>query len=323
MAEETGRTARASDAGEEGGRLSGYVPRMDSDDPARTEIQLFPLSHRQRADEYVLVLLAEGLAPRISALQHGFALTVPEAEAEQARRVLDDWAAERRSERPPRDEGPPPSLDLQPGIIVSIALLAVFLVSGPRQDGGLWFEYGSADAARILAGECFRTVTALTLHADLPHLLSNAVAGTLFLAAVCGSLGAGMGSLLVLLAGAAGNLANAMLYGSSHISVGASTAVFAAVGILGGVGVVRRRRQGLVGHRAWVPFAAAFGLLAMMGMSERTDISAHFFGFVAGCLVGPVAGWALPEPPPRPIQWLAATAGASIVASCWAVAFAG
>jgi len=296
---------------------------MDSDDRARAEVRLCTVPRRQRADEYALVLLAEGLTPRIAALQGGFALTVPEAEAERARRVLGDWAAERRSERLARDEDPPPPLDLQPGIIVSIALLVVFLVSGPRQAGGPWFEYGTADAARILAGEGFRTVTALTLHADLLHLLSNAVAGTLFLGAVCGILGAGVGSLLVLLAGAAGNLANAMLYGSSHVSVGASTAVFAAVGILGGVGVVRRRRQGVAGRRAWLPFAAAFGLLAMMGMSERTDVSAHFFGFVAGCLAGPVAGWALPEPPPRGIQWLAGTAGAGLVVLCWGVAFGG
>ncbi|MBW2313688.1 MAG: rhomboid family intramembrane serine protease [Deltaproteobacteria bacterium] len=296
---------------------------MDSDDQARAEVRLCTVPRRQRADEYAMVLLAEGLTPRIAALQRSFVLTVPEAEAERARSVLGEWTAERRSERLARDEDPPPPLDLQPGIIVSIALLAVFLVSGSRQAGGPWFEYGSADAARILAGEGFRTVTALTLHADLLHLLSNVVAGTLFLGAVCGILGAGVGSLLVLLAGAAGNLANAMLYGSSHVSVGASTAVFAAVGILGGVGVVRRRRQGVAGRRAWLPFAAAFGLLAMMGMSERTDVSAHFFGFVAGCLAGPVAGWALPEPPPRGIQWLAGTAGAGLVVSCWGVAFGG
>lgn len=285
------------------------------------EVELCALPRRELADEHALVLLAAGLAPRIRAGPEGFVVSVRPAEAERARSVIDDWLAERRAERPARSEAPPPPLDFQPGITISIALLSVFLVSGPRQAGGPWFESGSADAARILAGELFRTVTALTLHADLQHLLSNVVSGTLFLAVVCGMLGAGVGSLLVLLAGAAGNLANAALYGSSHVSVGASTAVFAAVGILGGVGVVRRRRQGFAGGRAWLPFAAAFGLLAMLGMSARTDLSAHFFGFLAGCVAGPLAGWALPEPPPRAIQWLAGSAGAGILVSCWAAAF--
>ncbi len=292
---------------------------MDPHDRTPAEVEVCAVSSRGQADEYALVLVAIGLAPRIRARDGGLVVTVRGDEAERARSAIDEWTLEHQDD-PPKNQAPPPPLDFQPGITLSIALLAVFLVSGPRQAGGPWFESGSADAARILAGDLFRTVTALTLHADLPHLLSNVLAGTLFLAAVCGMLGAGIGSLLVLLAGAAGNYANAMLYGSHHISVGASTAVFAAVGILGGVGVVRRRRQGFAGGRAWLPFAAAFGLLAMTGMSPRTDLSAHFFGFFAGCMAGPLAGWAFPEPPPRPGQWLAGAAGAALVVSCWSAA---
>ena len=78
-------------------------------------------------------------------------------------------------------------------------------------------------AELILAGELWRAVTALTLHADHAHLLSNAIACALFLSVVCGALGAGVGSALVLLAGAGGNLANALLHGSHRVSVGAAT----------------------------------------------------------------------------------------------------
>lgn len=294
---------------------------MASDAGPAGEVELCRVARRQRADELALVLLSQGIHSRVSAERRGFSLRVGDADAERARALLGEWAAERRGEASVRARPAPKPLDLQPGITASIVLLAVFLVSGPRAGGGSWFELGSADATRILAGEGFRTVTALTLHADLAHLLSNVVAGTLFVAAVCASLGAGVGLLLVLAAGAAGNLANAMLLGSGHVSVGASTAVFSAVGILGGVGVVRRRREGVAGGRAWLPFAAAFGLLAMLGMSERTDLSAHFFGFLAGCLVGPVAGWGLAAPAPRPFQWLAGALAAGSVVACWLAAF--
>ena len=38
----------------------------------------------------------------------------------------------------------------------------------------------------VLAGELYRTVTALTLHADLPHVAGNALFGGFFLAALAG-----------------------------------------------------------------------------------------------------------------------------------------
>ena len=85
--------------------------------------------------------------------------------------------------------------------------------------------------------------------------LSNAIFGALFMAAALRVLGPGLGGLMVLASGAVGNLANAFLYGSAHSSVGASTAIFGAVGLLGGLGVMRRRSVGRRGIRAWAPAA--------------------------------------------------------------------
>ena len=124
-----------------------------------------------------------------------------------------------------------------------------------------WFERGSADADRILHGELWRTVTALTLHADLAHVLSNAIGITVFLGALSSIMGPGLSSALVLLAGAGGNLANALIHGSSHVSIGASTSVFGAVGMLGGLGLARRGRKKVAaaprlgtGRREHLPF---------------------------------------------------------------------
>src|SRR5258706_365194 len=74
--------------------------------------------------------------------------------------------------------------------------------------------------------------TAPPLPAAPPRLLGNAVAAAVLLTAVCWYLGAGVGLGLTLLAGAGGNALTALVHHADHVSVGASTAVFGAIGIL-------------------------------------------------------------------------------------------
>ena len=62
--------------------------------------------------------------------------------------------------------------------------------------------------------------------------------------------------------------------------------VFATLGILAAYAWQRRRTQ----IDRWVPVGAGVALLAFLGMGERTDIFAHFAGFVSGCLFGLVFG---------------------------------
>jgi membrane associated rhomboid family serine protease len=93
-----------------------------------------------------------------------------------------------------------------------------------QADRGIRVELGTE---RVMAGEWWRAVTALTLHADAPHVGGNAVAIGVLMTAVCWHLGPGLGAWLLLLAGAAGNLLTAAVHGGGHSSVGASTAVFA------------------------------------------------------------------------------------------------
>ena len=275
---------------------------------------------RRLADEWALVLIAEGLSPTVVRERGAFALRVPAHQEEQAAQILAAYARENRRPEPPPAE-PVVSGQLLAGFAVSVWLLAFFLVTGPWSQEAIWFERGSADSRRILLGEVWRCVTALTLHADLAHVLANAIAGALFVTAVCRSWGQGLGCALVLAAGAGGNLLNACLRGGLHVSVGASTAVFGAVGILGGVGLVRRKRRGARGHRSWAPVAAALALLAMLGTAgERVDFGAHLFGLVAGGVLGSLAAWALSRPPGSLVQWsLAAVALASILV-CWLLA---
>jgi membrane associated rhomboid family serine protease len=164
-------------------------------------------------------------------------------------------------------------------------------------------------------------VTALTLHADVAHALSNGFALALFLGAVGSVLGTGVGCALILLAGAGGNLANAFLHGSPHVSVGASTAVFAAVGVLGSFGLVMRSRGALSRRRAWLPVAAALALLGMLGTGEgRVDIWAHLFGLLVGGILGILIALVTPRPPGFGIQWACGGAAVAMLIYCWTLA---
>ena len=73
-----------------------------------------------------------------------------------------------------------------------------------------------------------------------------------------------------------------------HRSVGASTAVFGAVGILAALSLVRHRHY--LQRRWLLPVAAALALLALLGTEgKNTDLGAHLFGFVSGIVLGLVA----------------------------------
>jgi rhomboid protease GluP len=272
------------------------------------------------AEEWELALLAQGFSPGLSWTRDGFVLSVPEEEVERA---LIGLAAYER-ENPPKlhendDPVEPPNLVAGAGI--AGVLLLFFFITTMEHPAVPWFERGSADADRILLGELWRTVTALSLHANLAHVLSNAIGITIFIAALSSILGPGMALALVLLAGASGNLVNALLHGSNHVSIGASTAVFGAVGMLGGLDLARRGRKNVPKRRAWVSVAAALALLAMLGTGgERVDILAHLFGFLFGGVFGLLFALVIPRPPGLRIQWACGGAAFAVVIFCWLLA---
>lgn len=202
----------------------------------------------------------------------------------------------------------------------------------------MWLEVGSAEAARILSGEWWRTITALTLHGDGAHVMGNALIGGVFVWLVARRLGSGLTWMLVLGAGGVGNLINAWVLGPPHNSIGFSTASFAAAGLLAaitpfGVGGGRHGfgRGSLLqrGYRflksALIPVSAGLGLLAMLGAGKETDLGAHLFGFVAGLGFGVLAGGVVTRfgvPGKRMNAGLFAVA-VMIPVLAWWVAFAG
>lgn len=153
---------------------------------------------------------------------------------------------------------------------------------------------GRIDAEAMLAGgEWWRAVTALCLHSDVVHLAANLVAGAGFAFLVARFFGASAGWLLILLSGALGNALNAWVhYPEAHYAIGASTAVFAALGLVTGVGV----KLGLLdpqlewSQSRWLlPALGGLTLLGMLGLGSgdgTVDVAAHFSGFASGVLVG-------------------------------------
>jgi rhomboid protease GluP len=286
----------------------------------RSEVVLRVTPDSRLADEWALVLITQGLSPSLHHDEAGVVLSVPAAEVEMALAGL--AAYEQENTAPVQNQnGADDVARLIAGIVVAGVLILSHAVVARWKETAPWFDRGSADASRILDGELWRTVTALTLHADLVHLFSNAVAAAIFVAALSSLVGAGLAVALLVVTGACGNLANALIQGYSHISVGASTAIFGAVGALGTLGLVRRRREPTRKRGAWIPIAAALGLLAMLGTGTgRTDLLAHLFGFFSGALLGVPVGLFFPAPPGRLTQWTCGGATAGLLIYCWSLA---
>jgi len=285
-----------------------------------TAVRLAP--GRADAEEWALVLEAEGMAPEIRSLGDEFVLLVDSADAHRAVKALWAYESENRPAATPFEDDWSGWGPFYAAAAIAAAML-IFFVAGMLTEPVLhWYDRGSASAERILHGELWRTVTALTLHADFAHVIANSIAVVFLVTAAGTVLGPGLAAALVLGIGAGGNLLNAMLHGSSHVSVGASTAIFGAVGLLGGIGVARRRSRGVRGRRAWVPLVASVAILAMIGTSgARVDLWAHLLGLVVGGIAGTCLAAFVNHPVPLRQQWKLGMATVVVILVCWMMAF--
>ena len=259
---------------------------------------VFRSADRRAGADAALVLEAIGLRPALHDLGRDWIVVVASHEADRAHAEIAAWLAE----NPPRKEPPVrmPVASGWPGVILYVVLmLAVALAVGNYGLGRDWLAAGRIDGAAMQAGQWWRAAPALTLHAGPEHLAANLFFGAVFGGVAGRYLGSGIAWLLILAAGSAGNVVNVLVMGAQHRSIGASTAVFAALGLLGALGWSGRRGslQGRI-HR-WGPIIAAVALLAYTGAGgERTDIGAHVWGFVAG--LG--AGWMVAQLPREGLQ---------------------
>lgn len=264
------------------------------------------------AEAWALTLAASGLSCRLEEVDGRWAVVVSADDAARAGEALDAYDDENR---------PAPAAATEEygatwlGPIVAVALVVFFFVTGERNDNR-WFERGSADAAAMLRGEWWRAITALTLHADLAHVGANAAFCALLANAVGRALGPGIGGWLLLVAGALGNALTAWVHGGGHVSVGASTSVFAAVGALAALAAGHRVRPS---RRAWMVIAASLALFGLLGTAKGADVLAHAFGLVAGGALGLLAA-RLPLVRSRIAQALLVALALAAVTVAWRIA---
>ncbi len=258
-------------------------------------VALGPFATERSLREAALVLTSVSVPHAVSWGGGGGVLLVRDADYDRARSNLDRYEEENR-DFPPRRVVERPRYGGIPWLALAfLGLVAFFFVTGPvAKPHGPFFREGSSVAELVLSSEPFRAVTALTLHADTGHVLGNLLSGAIFGRAVERRVGPGSAALAITVSGGLGNVMNAGFYsslGEAHASIGASTAVFGAVGMLattqlmlGGTTILTPKSG-----RHWTEYASpmvgALALLGTLGSSPSSDIWAHAFGLVAGIFV--------------------------------------
>jgi rhomboid protease GluP len=258
--------------------------------PANTMIPILRSPSREVFDEAVLVLTALGI-PFTKEIRGGVHTISVEAEhVDRANLELVGFLNEEplvpEQLVPAARRGRP-----WPGVIVyAVLIVLVFHFADRHMFGINWWRVGLIDGAAIRDGEWWRAITALTLHNGLDHLASNLVFGALFGALLAEATGNGLGWGITVLSGFLGNLAHVFMRTGDHRAVGASTAIFGAVGALAAHELVRGWTDTRDIARRWAPLVGGVILLGYLGGGgDNTDVLAHVTGFVAGAVLGLLA----------------------------------
>lgn len=273
------------------------MPSSDTSDgpvsPGAPPADLAPVgtySNEKDAWEHGLVVLAMGHACWLVHEGAHYRLLVEPDTLPGANEQIARFDRESKNWPPAPDAGGtlPVRLDFTPALLWAGAILAVYWAQGARPE---LTSLGALDAEAVFGrGEWWRPFTALFLHADPDHILANLLTGIFIFTAVVSTLGRLRGVVLILAASLATNAALAVLSGAvPYRSIGASTAVFAALGLLAGR-AIRVAMRSAHPHRLrtmFVPFAAALTTLALYGAGgQNVDLAAHAVGFATGLLSG-------------------------------------
>ena len=269
---------------------------MDSDSSLESEIEnlisVGNFDSLAEAEEYSLVAMAMGMTCWIIEPQSNPQRPEILADRLHADAISHEFAAY-ASEQAEPDITPSDSPTFRGGVELAclwvFALMVTFHFQG--QDPGMTERFTNSSLGLIDQGQWWRPFTALFLHADVGHLLGNIVLGVTLFLLVTSSVGPWLGGALILTSGTIGNALSAVIHHPANFrSLGASTAVFGALGILVGLEVIRAwrsRTYNKVGG-AMIPLGAGIILLGWLGSGDPpSDVLSHCLGF----LVGGVLGW--------------------------------
>jgi rhomboid protease GluP len=271
---------------------------MESDH-AGSAVDIFRSVRLPDCNERAFMLYAVGIASAIARDSGEFILLVDTSEAVAAREHLRLYEIERLHKPPP----PPPPPKLYPHAEIGSTLYVLVIVGVALAiSNGLWrldaFDVGALDAGLVREGQWWRVWTALTLHLDGPHLAANALAGTWFGYLASRLLGVGNAWLLTVMGAGLANCIESFLGPVSHRAVGASTAVFTALGLLSAYSWRTRLAYPQRWALRWGPLIAGVVLLGWTGTGaesvdapvkptgDTVDVVAHVLGFGVGLLFG-------------------------------------
>ena len=289
---------------------------------SRQVVQVFASITRARINEAALVLTAVGIDNMIHHHEHRWVLLVPEEDEHLAHHQLQTYWHENK----PNPERPVAAEMVDsgwPGVVGY--LFVIWMIPALGSFSQLDFlTQGRLHADAVMDGQWWRAATALTLHADIAHIAANSFFGCVFGLFVGRYLGSGLGWLLVLLSGIGANLLNALVQPEQFKAIGASTATFAALGIVPAYGWRKGFFRGRGFTRGFAPIFGAICILAFTGFgSERVDVLGHIFGFAAGIGMGLIAARAPRLDPHRMStsdQQRAGAAALILLAAAWCFA---
>jgi membrane associated rhomboid family serine protease len=282
---------------------------------------------RRDCEDRAFMLGAVGIASSVALRDGYFTLEVDAGEARRASTHLQQYETENRPAEPAPASLASPVLHPHAwaGCVAYAACLlgVAYAISNGlvRLDA---FRVGELDAARIQSGQWWRAWTALTLHLSGPHLAANLGAGIWFGYLAGRQLGVGIAWLLIVMGGGAANWVEGFVGPPWHQSVGASTAVFTALGLMSAYTWRERLRLPQRWGSRWGPLVAGVILLGWLGTAgKHTDIMAHVLGFAVGVLLGWTAALpAVSKRLHRAPQWPAGVAALAIMAAAWGLALA-
>jgi rhomboid protease GluP len=286
-------------------------------------IEIYRCPTRGPCEERAFVLTAVGVPHEVSQSPEGFSLWVDLANLEQARDHLLHYQQERLP-APPVRRAP---VRLYEHAWVGSAVYVLVLLGVAAAIGLGWgrldaFQAGELNAALVRHGQWWRAWTALTLHLDPAHIAANIGAGAWFGYLAGRLLGPGTAWALVVLGAGAANWLEAMLAAAERRSVGASTAVFTALGLLAAYSWRERHQLNLRPAQRYGPLLAGLIMLGWLGTSgEHTDVMAHLLGFAVGGVLGAlIAGARLQRLWRRLPQWVGGALALGLLGLAWSCA---
>ncbi len=275
--------------------------------PVRRYEVLHPASHRQ-ALEWLLVLDAMGIRHRLVRDEESWRIVLHREDAGTAREQLALYGRENLGWPPPEPVAPP---DTQrsgwSSVWVAGMLTALYAWFGPYNPNVAVLRHAACDLSKVRDGEWWRVVSAMGVHADALHLGANVAFILAFGWRAARTFGGGLAWSGTLLAAACANVLGVLIFAPPRVSIGASTATFALLGMLAGrrLGAIARARRADVAApptsiapnsppASWrhnlILYGAVLSLFVMLGVDPETDVLGHFAGLVFGVPVGFLLG---------------------------------